>query len=102
MEGPKSRGKSYNPLDMISADEEPNSAQLDKLPSLRAAFQKDGTVTAGHSSLINDGAVAMLIMDETQAVVMSLTSLAHIRGYTNVERPLVQFTTSPSNAAPIA
>lgn len=100
VEGPKKRG-GKSP-DMISTDEEPDSANLDKLPSLRAAFQKDGTVTAGNASSINDGAAAMLIMDEDQAISMGLTPLARIRGYADAEGPPVQFTTAPSNAAPIA
>ncbi|KAL7527136.1 hypothetical protein ACHAXR_001824, partial [Thalassiosira sp. AJA248-18] len=102
VEGPKKRGKSNDPPDMITTDEEPNSAKLDKLPSLRAAFQKKGTVTAGNASSINDGAAATIIMDEAQAISMGLTPLARIRGYADAEGPPVQFTTAPSNAVPIA
>ena len=51
VEGTKLHGKRYEPLYMISANEEPNSAQFDKLPSLRAVFGKDGTATAGNASL---------------------------------------------------
>ena len=68
---------------------------------MRATFDKDGTVTAGNASSINDGAAAMLIMDESQAIAMGLTPLARIRGYADAEGPPVHFTTAPSNAMPI-
>ncbi|KAL7552201.1 hypothetical protein ACHAWF_015422 [Thalassiosira exigua] len=100
VEGPKTRSKSSS--DPINTDEEPNSVSLDKLPSLRAAFQKDGTVTAGNASSINDGAAALVIMEESRAVAMGLEPLARIRGYADAEGPPVRFTTAPSNAAPIA
>ena len=93
VEGLKKRG-GKSP-DMISTDEEPDSANLDKLPSLRAAFQKDGTVTTGNASSINDGAAVMLIIDEDQAISMGLTPLAWICGYADAKEPPVQFTTAP-------
>lgn len=99
-EGPKKRGKGSP--DMIRVDEEPNSVNLDNIPSLRAAFEKDGTVTAGNASSINDGAASLLIMDEEEANSMGLKPLARIRGYADAEGPPVQFTTAPSNAVPIA
>lgn len=100
VEGLTRRGK--DPPDPVCIDEEPDSVKLDKLPSLRTAFQKDGTVTAGNASSINDGASAMLLMDEAQAVSMGLAPLARIRGYADAEGPPVRFTTAPSNAVPIA
>jgi acetyl-CoA C-acetyltransferase len=100
VDGPRKRAS--EPTESISNDEEPNSANLDKLPSLRAAFEKEGTVTAGNSSSINDGAAALILMDEDQAIAMGLTPLARIRGYADAEGPPVEFTTAPSNAAPIA
>mmetsp|Transcript_5214 Transcript_5214/g.10153 ORF Transcript_5214/g.10153 Transcript_5214/m.10153 type:complete len:402 (+) Transcript_5214:204-1409(+) len=100
VQGPKKRGK--DPPDTISVDEELNSVKLDKLPSLRAAFEKEGTVTAGNASSINDGAAAMLIMDEAQAISMGLTPLARIRGYADAEGPPIRFTTAPSNAVSLA
>lgn len=102
VEAPKKRGKGNDPPDMIVTDEEPSSVSLDKLPKLRAAFQKDGTVTAGNASSINDGAAALVIMEESQAIHLGLTPLARIRGYADAEGPPVQFTTAPSSAAPIA
>ena len=100
VEGPKKRTASTDEL--IIKDEEPHSVNLDKLPSLRAAFQKDGTVTAGNASSINDGASALILMEESQAIQMGLNPLARIRGYGDAEGPPVQFTTAPSKAIPIA
>lgn len=99
VEGQKKRGVAG---EMIIKDEEPHSVNLDKLPTLRAAFQKDGTVTAGNASSINDGASALILMDENRAVEMGLTPLARIRGYGDAEGAPVQFTTAPSKAVPVA
>lgn len=101
VEGPKKRGRE-DPPDLMATDEEPNSVNLEKLTTLRAAFEKDGTVTAGNASSINDGASAFLLMNESQALAMGLTPLARIRGYADAEGPPVQFTTAPSKAVPIA
>lgn len=99
----KRGGKSNESNDnMISIDEQPHSVNLDKLPSLRPAFETDGTVTAGNASSINDGAAALLMMNEVQAQSMGLKPLARIRGYADAEGPPVQFTTAPSNAIPRA
>jgi len=100
IDGPKKRGD--KPIELISIDEEPNSVSLDKLPTLRTAFEKDGTVTAGNASSINDGAAALIMMSEDNAIAMGLTPLARIRGYGDAEGPPVRFTTAPSNAVPIA
>jgi acetyl-CoA C-acetyltransferase len=100
IDGPKKRGD--KPIELISIDEEPNSVSLDKLPTLRTAFEKDGTVTAGNASSINDGAAALIMMSEDNAIAMGLTPLARIRGYGDTEGPPVRFTTAPSNAVPIA
>ncbi|KAL3779973.1 hypothetical protein ACHAWO_008891 [Cyclotella atomus] len=99
VEGPKKRDAAG---ELITTDEEPHSVNLDKLPTLRAAFQKDGTVTAGNASSINDGASALILMEESQAIEIGLTPLARIRGYGDAEGPPVQFTTAPSKAVPIA
>lgn len=100
IDGPKKRGD--KPIELISIDEEPNSVSLDKLPTLRTAFEKDGTVTAGNASSINDGAAALIMMSEDNAIAMGITPLARIRGYGDAEGPPVRFTTAPSNAVPIA
>ena len=101
----KRGGKSSNEssdTSLISIDEQPMSVNLDKLPSLRPAFEKDGTVTAGNASSINDGAAALIMMNEDHALSIGLQPLARIRGYADAEGPPVQFTTAPSNAIPIA
>eukprot|EP00986_Skeletonema_menzelii_P011430 scaffold5877_cov148-Skeletonema_menzelii.AAC.6 len=102
VEGPKKRGKSSDPPDMISVDEEPTSVNLEKLPKLRSAFQKDGTVTAGNASSINDGASAFILMGEEQAISLGLTPLARIVSYADAEGAPDQFTTAPASAVPIA
>lgn len=99
VEGQKKRGAAG---EIITKDEEPHSVNLDKLPSLRAAFQKDGTVTAGNASSINDGATALILMEENEAIEIGLTPLARVRGYGDAEGPPVQFTIAPSKAIPIA
>ena len=99
VEKPKKRD---SVIETIYKDEEPHSVNLKKLPSLQAAFQKDGTVTAGNASSINDGASAIILMEENQAVELGLTPLARIRGYADAEGQPEQFTTAPSKAIPIA
>ncbi|KAL3778221.1 hypothetical protein ACHAW5_009623 [Stephanodiscus triporus] len=102
VEGSKKRGRVNEPSDMIALDEEPDSVNLDKLPSLRAAFEKEGTVTAGNASSINDGASALIMMNEIHAIAMGLKPLARVRGYGDAEGQPIRFTTAPSNAVPIA
>lgn len=103
VEAPKKRGRSKDdPPDMISTDEEPNSVKLEKIPTLRPAFDKNGTVTAGNASSINDGASALVLMNEDQAHAMGLKPLARILSYADAEGPPALFTTAPSNAVPIA
>lgn len=84
----------------ITVDEEPSSVKLSKLPELRAAFKKDGTVTAGNASSINDGAAATILMNEEAAKEMSIKPLARIISYADAEGPPVEFTTAPSVAVP--
>ena len=103
VEAPKKRGRSEDdPPEMISTDEEPNSVKLEKIPTLRPAFDKNGTVTAGNASSINDGASALVLMNEDQAHAMGLKPLARILSYADAEGPPALFTTAPSNAVPIA
>ena len=72
------------------------------MPGLKPAFEKDGTITAANASTINDGAAALIMMSENNAIAMGLTPLARIRGYGDAEGPPVRFTTAPSNAVPVA
>jgi acetyl-CoA C-acetyltransferase len=66
---------------VFEVDERPMETSLEKMAKLRPAFKKDGTVTAGNASGINDGAAACVIMDEDKAKAMGLPILARIKGY---------------------
>ena len=83
---------------VISKDEGPAKARLDKIPSLKPAFKKDGTITAASSSSINDGAAALVLMRASKAAELGLTPLAKIVGHaTNAQEPN-WFTTAPVGA----
>ena len=83
---------------VVDTDEQPGKARLDKIPSLRPAFKKDGTVTAANASSISDGASAVVIMRKSEADKRGLTPLATIHGHaTNSQEP-AWFTTAPVEA----
>ncbi len=83
----------------ISEDEQPKNAQPEKIPNLRPAFRKDGTVTAANSSSISDGAAALIISSEDKASQLSLQVRAKILGHTvHAQKPGL-FTTAPIPAA---
>jgi len=87
---------------IISEDEEFKNVFLDKIPTLRPAFDKDGTITAANASTINDGASA-LILASTEAVEKhGLTPIAKIRSYADAAHAPEWFTTAPSLAIPKA
>jgi acetyl-CoA C-acetyltransferase len=80
---------------VIDKDEGPLKAKVDKIPSLKPAFKKDGTVTAASSSSINDGAAALVMMRESKAKELGLTPIARIVGHaTHAQEPNL-FTTAP-------
>lgn len=82
----------------VDTDEGPGSARPDKIPSLRPAFKKDGTVTAANSSSISDGAAALLVMSESKASELGLTPLAKVVAHaTNAIEP-ENFTVAPVGA----
>lgn len=83
-------------------DEEYKNVKFDKIPSLRAAFTKDGTVTAANASTINDGAAATILMSEAKVKELSLTPLARIVSFADAEHEPEWFTTAPTVAAPKA
>jgi acetyl-CoA C-acetyltransferase len=87
---------------IVSKDEEFTNVKLDKIPSLIAAFTKDGTVTAANASTINDGAAALILMSEEKALSMGLKPLAYIRSYADAAQEPKWFTTTPSIAIPKA
>lgn len=79
----------------ISEDEGPGKAQLEKIPSLRPTFAKDGTVTAASSSSISDGAAALLLMSAADAENRGLEPLASIAGHSGFAHEPEWFTTAP-------
>ncbi len=83
---------------VVEHDENPANAKIDKIPTLRPAFAKDGTVTAANSSSISDGASALVITSETEAHKRGLKALAMIKAYaTNSQLP-EEFTIAPVGA----
>jgi acetyl-CoA C-acetyltransferase len=89
--------KKGEPL-VVAKDEEPFAAPVEKLRSLRPAFQKDGTVTAGNASSINDGAAAVLLMSAERARQKGLEPMARIAGYGQAAQAPEWFTTAPALA----
>jgi acetyl-CoA C-acetyltransferase len=83
---------------IVTTDEQPGKARLDKIPTLRPAFKKDGTVTAANSSSISDGAAAMVLMRQSTAEEKGLKPIAVIRSHAmNAQEPSL-FTTAPVKA----
>jgi acetyl-CoA C-acetyltransferase len=83
---------------VIDKDEGPLKARIDKIPSLKPAFKKDGTVTAASSSSINDGAAALVMMRESTARELGLVPIARVVGHaTHAQEPNL-FTTAPIGA----
>jgi len=90
-----------DPLE-ISEDEEYKRVKFDKIPQLRPAFSKDGTVTAANASTINDGASALILVSEEKLKELNLTPLARIVSYADAAHDPMFFTTAPTKAAPKA
>lgn len=82
----------------IETDESPFSVQIDKIPNLRPAFRKDGSVTAANSSSISDGASALVLMKEEDALSQGYQPLARIVGHTTHAHAPEWFTTAPVGA----
>ena len=82
----------------IDQDEEPGRCNIDKMPHLRPAFAKDGTVTAASSSKISDGAAALVVMSRARAEAMGLTPLARICAHAGHAQEPEWFTTAPVGA----
>jgi len=90
--------KSRRGEQVVSADEEPGRCDLDKIPTMRPAFARDGTVTAASSSSISDGAAALLLMTESEAERRGLEPLARIVGHGGFAHAPEWFTTAPVSA----
>jgi acetyl-CoA C-acetyltransferase len=82
----------------IENDEQPFKANLEKIPTLKPAFRKDGTVTAANSSSISDGAAAMVLMRRSTAEKLGLAPLAVIVGHSTHAQEPALFTTAPVGA----
>ena len=82
----------------VLQDEQPLKAQLDKIPGLKPAFAKDGTVTAANSSSISDGAAALVLMRRSTAEARGLTPLATVCGHATHAQAPQWFTTAPAGA----
>ncbi|MAL59552.1 MAG: acetyl-CoA C-acyltransferase [Flavobacteriaceae bacterium] len=87
---------------IVSEDEEFKNVFIEKIPALRPAFTKDGTVTAANASTINDGAGAMILMSEEKAKELGLQPLAYIKSYADAAQEPKWFTTAPAKALPKA
>ena len=98
VEVPQRRGE---PI-IVSEDEEYKNVKLDKIPALRPAFTKDGTVTAANASTINDGAAAMVLMSAEKAKEIGLEPIATIKSYADAAQEPKWFTTAPAKALPKA
>jgi acetyl-CoA C-acetyltransferase len=87
---------------MMSKDEEFTNVFLDKIPTLRPAFDKEGTITAANASTINDGASALVLASEEMVQKLGLKPLAKIVSYADAAQAPEWFTTAPSIAIPKA
>ena len=87
---------------LMHEDEEYKKVIFEKIPALRPAFSKDGTVTAANASTINDGASALVLMNEQKIKELNLTPIARIVSYADAAHEPAWFTTAPTLAAPKA
>ena len=87
---------------IVSEDEEYKNVNFDKLKALKPVFTKEGSVTAGNASTINDGAAALVLMSADKAKELGLKPLAKLIGYADAEQAPEWFTTTPSKAVPMA
>ena len=98
VEIPQRRGE---PI-ILAEDEEFKNVKIDKIPNLRPAFSKDGTVTAANASTLNDGAAALVIMSKERAIELGINPIAVINGYADASQEPEWFTTAPAKALPKA
>jgi acetyl-CoA C-acetyltransferase len=87
---------------MVSEDEEYKNVFLDKIPALRPAFEKEGTITAANASTLNDGASALILVSEEAVAKYKLNPIAKIVSYADAAQEPEWFTTAPSLAIPKA
>ena len=87
---------------LFNHDEEYKNVNFDKIPGLKAAFSKEGTVTAANASTMNDGASAVVLMSKEKMEALGLKPIAKIKGFADAEHEPEWFTTAPSKAMPKA
>ena len=98
IEIPQRRGDSI----VMEEDEEFKNVNIEKIRKLRTVFKKEGTITAGNASTLNDGAAALVLMSEEKANELGIKPLARITSHADASQEPEWFTTSPSKAIPLA
>ena len=98
IEIPQRRGE---PL-VVNEDEEFQNINFEKFKNLRPVFKKDGTITAGNASTLNDGAAAIVLMSEEKAKELNIKPIAKIISYADASQEPEWFTTAPAKAIPKA
>ena len=87
---------------LFAKDEEPFNVKFDKIPELKGAFVKEGTVTAANASTMNDGAAALVLISREKAELLGLKPIARVVSYADAEQAPEWFTTTPALAVPKA
>lgn len=87
---------------LFSKDEEPFNVKFEKIPGLKPAFIKDGTITAANASTMNDGAAAVVLMSQEKAEALGVKPIAILKSYADAEQAPEWFTTAPALAVPKA
>ena len=95
---PQRRGEDL----IVSEDEEYKNVKLEKIPQLRAVFNKEGTVTAANASTLNDGASALILMSKEKAEELQIKPIAKVLSYADAAQEPQWFTTAPAKAVPKA
>ena len=95
---PQRRGEDI----IVSEDEEYKNVKLEKIPQLRAVFNKEGTVTAANASTLNDGASALILMSKEKAEELHIKPIAKVVSYADAAQEPKWFTTAPAKAVPKA
>ena|SRR5690348_3981070 len=93
--------RSGDPI-MFAKDEEPFNVKFEKIPALKSAFEKGGSVTAANASTMNDGAAAVVLMSKEKMDELKIKPIAKILSYADAEQQPEWFTTTPSIAVPKA
>jgi acetyl-CoA C-acetyltransferase len=87
---------------LFAKDEEPFNVKFEKIPGLKPAFIKDGTITAANASTMNDGAAAVVLMSQEKAEALGIKPIAILKSYADAEQAPEWFTTAPAFAVPKA